>query len=126
VAAIVVILLGVTVFQTLSMVEPWVDVSNELIETTGLGENTVLTISYILMAVLAPMLIFALGSVATKWAGGNGARLKPVFVGFSFAFLPIALSSHLAHNLVHFFEEGTAAIPSSRIHSAGVDLSLYR
>lgn len=111
VAAIVVILLGVTVFQTLSMVEPWTDVSNEIIEATGMGENTVLTISYLTMAVIAPMLIFGLWSLFTKWAGGNGAKLKNVFVGFSFAFLPIALSSHLAHNLVHFFEEGTAAIP---------------
>ncbi|MBE3066904.1 MAG: hypothetical protein IMZ73_05665 [Chloroflexi bacterium] len=34
-----------------------------------------------------------------------------VFIGFSFAFLPIALSSHLAHNLVHFFEEGVAVVP---------------
>ncbi|MHB8159924.1 MAG: hypothetical protein ACYDGS_05480, partial [Thermoleophilia bacterium] len=40
-----------------------------------------------------------------------GASLKSVFIGFSFAFLPIALASHLAHNLVHFFEEGTAVVP---------------
>ncbi len=111
VSAIVVILLGVTVFQTLSMVEPWVDASDAMMEATGLGENTVLTLSYLAMAVIAPMLIFGLWSVITRVVGGNGARLKQVFIGFSFAFLPIALSAHLAHNLVHFFEEGTAAIP---------------
>ncbi|MFA5810637.1 MAG: 4Fe-4S binding protein [Thermoleophilia bacterium] len=111
VAAIVVILLGVTVFQTLSMVEPWNDASNAMIEATGLGENTVLTLSYLALAVIAPMLIFSLWSLITRRLGGNGASLKAVFIGFSFAFLPIALSSHLAHNLVHFFEEGTAVVP---------------
>ena len=111
VAAIVVILLGVTVFQTLSMVEPWSDASDAIQEATGLGENTVLTISFIALAVVAPMLIFALWSAITRWLGGNGVKMRAVFTGFSFAFLPIALSSHLAHNLVHFFEEGTAALP---------------
>lgn len=111
VAAIVVILLGVTVFQTLSMVEPWNDASNALMEATGLGENTVLTLSYLVLAVLAPMLIFTLWSAVTRRLGGNGVSLKSVFIGFSFAFLPIALASHLAHNLVHFFEEGTAVVP---------------
>ncbi len=111
VAAIVVILLGVTVFQTLSMVEPWNDASSTIQEATGLGENTVLTGSFILLAVVAPMIIFAAWSALSHRLGGNGSKLKTVFVGFSFAFLPIALSSHLAHNLVHFLEEGTAAIP---------------
>jgi hypothetical protein len=111
VAAIVVILLGVTVFQTLEMVEPWVDASGAIMEATGLGEHTVLTLSYIAMAVIAPMGIFAGWSAITKKAGGNGATLKSVFIGFSFAFLPIALSSHLAHNLVHFFGEGVAVVP---------------
>lgn len=111
VAAIVVILLGVTVFQTLEMVEPWTDASGAIVEATGLSENVVLTLSYITMAVLAPLGIFAAWSAITRRAGGNGAKLKTVFIGFSFAFLPIALSSHLAHNLVHFFEEGVAAVP---------------
>lgn len=111
VAAIVVILLGVTVFQTLSMVEPWNDVSNELMEMTGLGENVVLTLSFLLLAVLAPMLIFGGWSALTRRVGGRSPSLKMVFIGFSFAFLPIALSSHLAHNLVHFFEEGVAVVP---------------
>ncbi|MHB1390738.1 MAG: 4Fe-4S binding protein [Thermoleophilia bacterium] len=111
VSAIVVILLGVTVFQTLSMVEPWTDFSNRLMEATGLGENVVLTLSFLLMAVIAPILIFGGWSALTRWIGGSGPSLKMVFIGFSFAFLPIALSSHLAHNLVHFFEEGVAIIP---------------
>lgn len=111
VSAIVVILLGVTVFQTLSMVEPWTDISDSLMEMTGLSETMVLTLSFLALAVLAPMLIFAGWSWVTRLAGGNGVKLKAVFTGFSFAFLPIALASHLAHNLVHFFEEGVAAVP---------------
>lgn len=111
VAAIVVILLGVTVFQTLEMVEPWTDVSEAVVDATGISENVFLTLSYIALAVLAPMGIFGAWSALTRRTGGNGVRLRTVFIGFSFAFLPIALSSHLAHNLVHFFEEGVAAIP---------------
>ncbi|RJQ42543.1 MAG: 4Fe-4S binding protein [Gaiellales bacterium] len=111
VAAIVVILLGVTVFQTLDMVEPWTDASAAMANATGLGEQTVLTLSYIVLAVLAPMLIFSLWSWITTRVGGKGASLKSVFIAFSFAFLPIALTSHLAHNLVHFFEEGAAVVP---------------
>lgn len=111
VAAIVVILLGVTVFQTLEMLEPWADISNALVEATGFSENVVLTVSYLAMAVIAPLLIFGLWSVITRVAGGNGAKVKTVFTGFAFAFLPIALTSHLSHNLVHFFEEGVAAVP---------------
>ncbi|MEK7816636.1 MAG: hypothetical protein AAB281_00110, partial [Actinomycetota bacterium] len=111
VAAIAVLLLGITVFQTLEMVEPWTDATESIVNATGLGENIVLTISYLLMAVLAPLLIFSLWSLITRLTSGNSASFKAIFLTFSFAFLPIALVSHLAHNLVHFFEEGTAAIP---------------
>lgn len=108
-AVIVVILLGITVFQTLEMVEPWMDATAGLMTATGLGEKTVLTISYLLLAVLAPLAIFAAWSLMS-WRSGGGSYLA-VFIAFSFAFLPIALTSHLAHNLVHFFAEGGAAIP---------------
>lgn len=111
VAMIVVVLLGITVFQTLEMLEPWGDVTDAIMEATGWGEHMVLALSYLLLAVVAPVLIFSLWSLITKRLGGNSTRFKNVFTSFSFAFLPIALSSHLAHNLVHFFEEGTAAIP---------------
>lgn len=108
-AVIVVILLGITVFQTLEMVEPWMDATASLVESTGLGERLLLTISYLLLAVLAPMAIFALVTLFSRLSGGG--RYLAVFIAFSFAFLPIALASHLAHNLVHFFAEGAAAIP---------------
>lgn len=110
VAMIAVVLLGITVFQTLEMLEPWADVTGSLMEATGLGEKTVLTISYLLLAVAAPTLIYTLWVLATRALGGNNAGLKLVFISFAFAFLPIALASHLAHNLVHFFEEGGAAL----------------
>lgn len=112
VAMIVVIMLGITVFQTLEMLEPWGDISDSLMASTGLGEHTVLTLSYLALAVIAPIIIFVAWSTITKWIGGGGAKLRSVFVGFSFAFLPIALSSHMAHNLVHFLGEGPpAAVP---------------
>lgn len=111
VAAIAVLLLGITVFQTLEMVGPWTEASDSIISTTGLGEKIVLTISYLLLAVLAPLAIFSLWSALTRWLSGNNAGFRTVFLAFSFAFLPIALVSHLAHNLVHFFEEGAVAIP---------------
>jgi len=112
VAMIVVIMLGITVFQTLEMLEPWTDISDSLMDATGLSEHVILTISYLAMAVVAPILIFAVWSLMTKWIGGKGVSLRKVFVGFSFAFLPIALSSHMAHNLVHFLGEGPpAAVP---------------
>jgi len=112
VAMIVVIMLGITVFQTLSMLEPWTDMSDAMIDATGLSEHVVLTLSYLALGVLAPILIFAGWSLITKYLGGRKVRFRNVFIGFSFAFLPIALSSHMAHNLVHFLEEGPpAAVP---------------
>jgi hypothetical protein len=79
-------------------------------EATGLGEHTVLTLSYLALAVVAPVLIFTAWSALTRVIGGNGAKLRTVFVGFSFSFLPIALASHLAHNLSHAFGEGPPAV----------------
>jgi hypothetical protein len=111
VAMIVVILLGITVFQTLEMLEVWGDISETLMDATGLSETMVLTFSMLSLAVIAPIIIFAIWSVVTRAIGGNGAKLRSVFAGFAFAFLPIALAAHLAHNLSHFFEEGSAAIP---------------
>lgn len=109
VAAIVVLMLGITVFQTLSMLEPWENISATLVDATGLSEHTVITLSFLTMGVIAPVLIFMAWSALTRWIGGNGAKLRSVFIGFSFAFLPIALSSHMAHNLNHFLEEGPPA-----------------
>ncbi|MHB1382539.1 MAG: 4Fe-4S binding protein [Thermoleophilia bacterium] len=110
VAMIVVILLGITVFQTLEMLEPWVDVTDAIMASTGLGEHAVLTISYLLLAVAAPILIYTPWAYLTRALGGKQAGIRMVFISFAFAFLPIALASHLAHNLVHFFEEGGVAI----------------
>ncbi len=112
VAAIVVLMLGITVFQTLEMLEPWENISARLQDATGLGEHTVLTLSFLAMGVVAPVIIFTTWSALSRWISGNGARLRTVFVGFSFAFLPIALGAHMAHNLNHFLGEGPpAAVP---------------
>ena len=110
VAAIVVLMLGITVFQTLEMLEPWGDISNSLMDATGLGEHSVLTLSFLALAVVAPVIIFTAWSALTRLIGGNGAKLRTVFVGFSFAFLPIALASHMAHNLSHILGEGPPAV----------------
>lgn len=109
VAMIVIIMLGITVFQTLEMLEPWTDISDALTEATGLGEHVILTVSYLALGVIAPIIIFAIWSLVTKLISGNIAKLRSIFIGFSFAFLPIALSSHMAHNLVHFLGEAPPA-----------------
>ena len=42
--------------------------SDDLMDITGLGEHVVLTLSYLAMAVIAPIIIFAIWSLITKWA----------------------------------------------------------
>ncbi|MHB8168540.1 MAG: 4Fe-4S binding protein [Thermoleophilia bacterium] len=110
VAAIVVLMLGITVFQTLEMLQPWENISSSLQSATGLSGHMVLTLSFLAMGVIAPLVIFTAWSALTRWIGGNGAKLRTVFIGFSFAFLPIALGAHLAHNLNHFLSEGPPAV----------------
>lgn len=77
---------------------------------THLNENTVFSVLF-LPIVLLPLGLYLIISKVSINLNGNKDNLKNVFVHYAYAFIPIGLTMHLAHNVFHLFAEGVNIIP---------------
>jgi polyferredoxin len=123
-AALAVVLIGVSIFVTGDMLEPWegwMKSAMALVPADRLGieyEYTVelMTKSVLYFAislVIIPVIVLAAAYLSNRLAGGeHGPGLKNTFIAFGFMFIPIGLSMHLAHNLGHLLNEAAAVVPA--------------
>jgi polyferredoxin len=97
----------------------WMHVLSTYIPFAALGvtehvtvEKTMFTLVFWLSALLVPALVY-LASRLTWRLSGRPADISPasLFVIFGYAFIPLGLAMHLAHNLPHFFLEGPMVVP---------------
>jgi len=119
-AFFVLILLGITVFQTLSMTRPWAGLAGSIMMYTGAGYDAVRLFLFIALALL-PVLVYSIATAVSKMLTGMG--YKDIFTGFAYSIIPVGLSMFLAHNMRHLLEEGMGLIPAiSDPLGSGLDL----
>lgn len=104
----ILILLGITIFQTLIMIRPWTVFTAGLMMFTGAGYDAVRFILFISSAML-PVLIYSIAAFVSKIISPN-LNFKELFTGFSYTIIPLGLMMFLAHNVRHLLEEGTGLI----------------
>ncbi len=108
-ALFILVLLGVTVFQTLIMIRPWAVFTPDLMSYTGAGYESVRFILFISAAVL-PVLIYSIAVGISKLLSRK-VMFKELFTGYAYSIIPLGLMMHLSHNIRHLLEEGTGIIP---------------
>jgi polyferredoxin len=108
-ALFILVLLGVTVFQTLIMIRPWTGFTRDLMMYTGASYDSVRFILFIAAAVF-PILIYSIAIGISKLLIQKGS-FKDIFTTYAYSVIPLGLMMHLSHNIRHLLEEGTGIIP---------------
>ena len=76
------------------------------------AEKLTYTLVFSASVVLVPLAVYGAGWLTWRLAGRPGkATPYQLFVRYGYAFLPLGLAMHLAHNLPHLFLEGPLAVP---------------
>ncbi len=108
-ALFILLLLGITIFQTLIMIRPWAGFTQDLMVYTGASYDSVRFILFITAAV-SPVLIYSIAIGISKLLNLK-IMLKDLFIGYAYSIIPLGLMMHLSHNLRHLLEEGMGIIP---------------
>ncbi len=108
-ALFILILFGVTTFQTLVMIRPWAGFARDIMAYTGASYDSVRFILFITAAVF-PILIYSIAIGISKLLNLK-MNFKDLFMGYAYSIIPLGLMMHLSHNIRHLLEEGTGIIP---------------
>jgi ferredoxin len=123
-AFLAVALLGITIFVTGDMLEPWagwMESAMKFFPAQRFGIEYQYTVEVITKSLLffsislivIPGIILLAGALSNAFAGRqNHDGLKQTFTTFGYMFIPIGLSMHLAHNLGHLLNESAVILPS--------------
>ena len=123
-AAFTLVLVGVAIFVTGDMLEPWsawIESAMKWFPAGFLGIQYQYTIEvltksflyFIISLFLIPGLILMFASWSNRLAGKeNHSGLKQTFITFGFMFIPVGLSMHLAHNIGHLLNESQTVLPA--------------
>lgn len=108
-ALFILMLLGVTIFQTSIMIRPWAGFTRDLMIYTGASYDSIRFILFITAAVI-PVLIFSI-TIGTSKLLEQITGFKDLFTAYAYSIIPLGLMIHLSHNIRHLLEEGTGIIP---------------
>ena len=123
-AALAVVLVGVVIFVTGDMLEPWagwMDSAMKLFPADLFGIEyayfvKVITKSILYFSIslfLIPAFILLAAALSNSVVGEKSHQgLKQTFINFGYMFIPIGLSMHLAHNTGHLLNESGRLIPA--------------
>ncbi len=108
-ALFILMLLGITIFQTLIMIRPWAGFSRDLMIDTDASYDSVRFILFI-TAAASPVLIYSMAIGISKLLNQK-IMFKDLFTSYAYSIIPLGLMMHLSHNIRHLLEEGTGIIP---------------
>lgn len=122
-------IIGIVIIQNIGMLGSWYALQNKISQFTGITNEKVLYTVVFFAALLLPFLLIALCSfISTRF---SKETIRDNFARFSFAFLPLALGGHIAHNAMHFLDEGGMIIPAIKsiifglgVYNAGTSLTM--
>ena len=111
-AILAVVLLGLPTFQTIIMITPWEGWMQTLQQLSGLPSQIVFTLVFLVSTLAIPLGLFLGTTFVTKLLTRDHAVThRRLFINFAYAFVPIGLMMHLAHNVKHLLGEGQTVIP---------------
>ena len=98
------VIMGIVFIQNITMLKIWDPILKGLEKILGTSNYMVtFTVAYII-AMLIPLGLMALVSALSSKASKE--RTMQTFARFGYAIIPLDLAGHLAHNLLHLFNEG--------------------
>ena len=110
-AAMVIVMLAMTTFHGVTMTPVWGATVSTLQRAASLPYLASFTIGMFgFLAVLAAT-YYGFAALSHKMAPIPGMTRRQLSIRYAYAFLPIALFYHFAHNSMHFFVEGAAIVP---------------
>ena len=123
-STLAVVLLGITIFVTGDMLEPWAGWMNSAMKifpaewlgikyqyTTEVITKSILFFTVSLLIIPGAILLAAVFS--NRYVGRrNHAGIKQTFITFGYMFIPIGIAMHLAHNVGHLLNEAGGIIPA--------------
>jgi len=123
-AALAVVLVGISIFVTGDMLEPWagwMEAAMAWIPAQQLGIEYAYTVEIITKSILyfsislllIPGFMVLAAAISNRMVGiDNHNGLKQTFITFGYMFIPIGLSMHLAHNTGHLLKESGIIVPA--------------
>lgn len=98
------VIMGIVFIQNITMLEMWEPILSSLEKLLGTTNYVItFTVAYII-AMLIPLGLMTLVSALASKTSREG--LWTTFARFGYAIIPLDLAGHLAHNLLHLFNEG--------------------
>jgi ferredoxin len=105
-AAMVIVMLAMSTFHGITMTPAWEHIVSSLQASWSIGHLPAFSLSMAGFLTVLGLLYVAFVALSFAVARAPAMNLKQLAVRYSYAFLPIALFYHLAHNVLHFAIEG--------------------
>ena len=98
------VIMGIVFIQNITMLEIWEPTLKSLEKILGTTNyNVTFTVAFV-VALIIPLGLMTLASAVASKHSKEG--LWQTFARFGYAMIPLDLAGHLAHNLLHLFNEG--------------------
>jgi polyferredoxin len=110
-AAMVIVMLAMTSFHGLTMTPVWETSVTSIQRAAALPYLAAFTVGMFGFLILVAAAYVAFAAMSYRIAPPAGMSRRQLAIRYAYAFLPIALFYHFAHNSTHFFIEGGAIVP---------------
>jgi len=102
------LMVGIVIIQNLGMLAIWFDLQDKLM-SYGISEKPAIILLYF-SAIAIPLLLMTISSYFSNRLQTTPLSTKTNFAAFGYAFIPIDVAGHIAHNLYHLLSEGKQII----------------
>jgi len=102
------LMVGIVIIQNLGMLAVWSNLQNWVMQF-GIGEKMAVILLYF-AAIVLPLALMTITSYLSSSLQTEKGTMLANFAAFGYAFIPIDVAGHLAHNLFHLLAEGKSII----------------
>lgn len=102
------LMVGVVIIQNLGMLAIWGDLQGTVM-SVGFGQKSSIVILYA-ASIALPLLFMTITSAISSRLQSVPSSTISNFAAFGYAFIPIDVAGHVAHNLLHLLGEGKSII----------------
>jgi len=106
-ALMILVILGITIFHTLTMTPYWFKIMDVAMMATGLTPGALFTISMIIFIIITIFVYYMFTLISGPFSTHHRSLATGhPFIIYAYPLIPLALFFHLGHNLLHLFGEG--------------------